>query len=165
MKENIERHNMHFNNLIGEGQPSLDLELENGSFKMQSKERAETNRQLRIMRGEDLHGLSIPELQDLEKTLQTGLNRVMKRKAEQIVEQINDLLKKGCELMEENTRLRYQVAEISKLEQQEDAERENAFHEDGQSSESTTTHSRNPLENDGSSDTSLKLGLSCSGWK
>lgn len=32
------------------------------------------------MRGEKLQGLNIEELQELEKTLETGLNRVMEKK-------------------------------------------------------------------------------------
>ena len=35
----------------------------------------------RKMRGEDLQGLTIEELQNLEKTLETGLSRVLERKA------------------------------------------------------------------------------------
>ncbi|KAK8921955.1 MADS-box transcription factor 47 [Platanthera zijinensis] len=159
---------MHFENLKAAKQPSLDLQLENGSFKMLSKQVAEVTRQLRNMRGEDLHGLTIEDLQNLEKTLETGLSQVIKRKGELIIWQINELLKKRCELTEENTRLRYQVVEISRLEKQQViADRGNAFQEDRESSESATilTHFGNPAKNNDSSGASLKLGLSCAGWK
>lgn len=159
---------MHFENLIAAKKPSLDLQLENGSFKMLSKQAAELTCHLRNMRGEDLHGLTIQELQNLEKNLETGLNRVIKRKGELIIGQINDLLKKRCELTEENTRLRYQAAEISRLDKQQViADRGNTFLEDRESSESETilSHSGNPVKIDDNAGASLELGLSCAGWK
>ncbi|KAL0909310.1 hypothetical protein M5K25_020163 [Dendrobium thyrsiflorum] len=167
MKEIIDRYNVHSKDLTAVDVPSLDLQLENGSMTILSNQVAEATRQLRNMRGEDLHGLTLQELQQLEKTLETGLSRVVQKKGEQVMEQINDLREKGVQLMEENTRLRYQVAEMSKMGKQVVVDPENAFHEDGQSSESVTnvTHCGNPYDNDDTSDTCLKLGLSCSGWK
>ncbi|KAG0476301.1 hypothetical protein HPP92_013142 [Vanilla planifolia] len=110
------------------------------------------------MRGEDIQGLTTEELQQLEKTLKTGLSRVLQRKGEKIMEQINDLRQKGMQLMEENSRLRQQVAELSRAGKPAIAESENA------SSESVTnlTHSVVLNENVDSSDTSLRL--SCQGW-
>ncbi|CAI0419866.1 unnamed protein product [Linum tenue] len=99
MKEILERHNLHSKNIEKLEQPSLELQLvENSNFTRLSKEVAEKTRQLRQMRGEDLNGLNIEELQHLEKSLESGLTRVME--------------KKGMQLMEENARLRHQVSEL-----------------------------------------------------
>ncbi|KAI0499091.1 hypothetical protein KFK09_019992 [Dendrobium nobile] len=166
MKQIIEKQNMQSRNLSKQDQPSNDLQLENSDYERLSKQLEEANRQLRNMRGDDLQDLTIEELQQLEKTLETGLRRVLRRKGEQIMEQINDLQKKGLQLMEENTCLRQQVVEMSKMGKQIVAESENVLHEEGQSSDSITniSHSGNSRENDDSSDTSLRLGLSCAGW-
>nr|QIH12017.1 short vegetative phase [Crocus sativus] len=164
MNDIIEKHNMHSRKILPD-QPSLDLNLENSNCSSLSKEATETNQQLRKMRGEDLQGLSIEELQQLEKTLETGLTRVLERKGEQIMEQISGLEKKGLQLMEENTRLRQQVIDMPRMGgKQIVTDSENGLCEDGQSSESVTnaSHYGDPQEYDDSSDTSLKLGLP---WK
>nr|AXY87472.1 MADS-box protein-like protein [Cymbidium goeringii] len=80
MKEIIDRYNMHSKNLTAGDLPSLDLQLENGNLTILRKQVSEATRQLRNMRGEDLNGLTIQELQQLEKTLETGLSRVMQKK-------------------------------------------------------------------------------------
>nr|AXY87456.1 MADS-box protein-like protein [Cymbidium goeringii] len=172
MKQIIEKQIMQSRNISKPGQLSNNVQLENGDYARMGKQLEEANLQLRYMRGDDLQGLTVEELQQLERTLETGLRRVLHRKSgflqgEQIMEQINDLRKKGLQLMEENTLLRQQVAEVSKMGKQMAADLENALHEDGQSSVSITniSHSGNSRENDDSSDTSLRLGLSCAGWK
>jgi len=108
MKEIIEKHRMHSKKALRPDQPSLDLNLENGKYTRLSKQVEETSQQLRKMMGEDLQGLTIDELQSLEKTLDTGLSRVLERKSEQNMAQISGLQQKGLQLMEENTRLRQQ---------------------------------------------------------
>ncbi|KAH9606004.1 hypothetical protein KSS87_003986, partial [Heliosperma pusillum] len=99
----------------------------------------------RHMRGEELNGLSLEELQELEKTLESGLTQIM--------------AKKSAELTEENEQLRLQEASIDK--EQSAPESKNMNYEDGQSSESVTTSgctSSGPSQDcDDSSDTSLKL--------
>ncbi|OMO73008.1 Transcription factor, MADS-box [Corchorus olitorius] len=81
VREILERHNLHSKNLEKLEQPSLELQLvENSNHSMLSKEIAEKSHQLRQMRGEDLHGLNIEELQQLEKSLESGLSRVMEKK-------------------------------------------------------------------------------------
>nr|AIZ95406.1 MADS10 [Apostasia odorata] len=170
LSEIIEKHRMHSKDPPKPNQPSLDLQLENGNHAMLSKQVQEATRQLRNMRGEDLQGLNIEELQKLEKTLETGLSHVLSRKGQQIMDQINHLRKKGMQLLAENTRLRQQMAEMSKMGKQVVADSDRVNYEEGQSSESVTnlTHAGPPHEshdNDDSSDTSLRLGLSCPGWK
>ncbi|XP_038983281.1 MADS-box protein SVP-like isoform X2 [Phoenix dactylifera] len=167
MKEIIEKHSKHSKNLQKPDQPSLDLNLENSKHASLSKQVADMSLQLRQMRGEVLEGLSIEELQQLEKALEAGLSRVIDRKGELIMEQINDLRQKGLKLMEENTRLREQVLKMSRVGKEMVNDKENALNEDGQSSESVTNVLKPEASQDydDSSDTSLKLGLPCSNWK
>uniref|UniRef100_A0A7N2MXI2 K-box domain-containing protein n=1 Tax=Quercus lobata TaxID=97700 RepID=A0A7N2MXI2_QUELO len=115
---------------------------------MLSKEIEEKTHELRKIRGEELPGMDIEELQKLEKELEIGLRRVI---GERFLEEIIALQQKGAQLMEENQRLK---------------QMENLFStqthvlEQGQSSESITNicSSSDPQDND-SSDISLKLGL------
>ncbi|XP_017975323.1 PREDICTED: MADS-box protein JOINTLESS isoform X1 [Theobroma cacao] len=166
MKEILERHNLHSKNLEKLEQPSLELQLvENGNQSMLSKEVAEKSHQLRQMRGEELQGLSIEELQQLEKSLESGLSRVIEKKGQKIMREINDLQRKGMHLMEENERLKLQVLQIFNGRKQIASDSEIVFGEDGQSSESVTNvcASNGTPHDYESSDTSLKLGLPYSG--
>uniref|UniRef100_K9LW08 MADS11-like protein 2 n=1 Tax=Iris fulva TaxID=92176 RepID=K9LW08_9ASPA len=160
MKDIIEKRSIHSNKLAPE-KPSLDLNLENDGYSRLRKQVTETTEKLRKMRGEDLQGLSIEDLQQLEKTLETGLSRVLDRKGEQMMEQISVLEKNGLQLMEENTRLRRQVGDMSSVGKRIVTDSGNAICEDGQSSEpvTNTSQSGGPQDYDDSSDTSLKLGL------
>ncbi|XP_021274514.1 MADS-box protein SVP isoform X2 [Herrania umbratica] len=163
MVEILERRNLHSKNLEKLEQPSLELQLvENGNQSMLSKEVAEKSHQLRQMRGEELQGLSIEELQQLEKSLESGLSRVMEKKGQKIMREINDLERKGMQLMEENERLKLQICNGRK---QIASDSEIVFCEDGQSSESVTNvcASNGTPHDYESSDTSLKLGLPYSG--
>nr|GMD88864.1 MADS-box protein AGL24-like [Ipomoea batatas] len=65
------------------------------------------------MRGEELEGLSLEELEELEQKLEVGLNLVSETKDEQIKNEIATLQYKGAELMEENNRLKQRVAEMN----------------------------------------------------
>nr|ACV74250.1 EXTRAPETALS [Petunia x hybrida]ACY82403.1 MADS-box protein 20 [Petunia x hybrida] len=172
MKEILERRDLHSKNLEKLDQPSLELQLvENSNYSRLSREISEKSHRLRQMRGEELQGLSIEELQQLERTLEAGLGRVIERKGDKIMREINQLQQKGLELMEENEKLRQQVMEISNNGYKNPAaavvavELENAANEEGQSSESVTNacNSTGPPQDDDSSDTSLKLGLPYSG--
>ncbi|XP_061950301.1 MADS-box protein SVP isoform X3 [Populus nigra] len=110
MKEILERHNLHSKNLEKLEQPSLELQLvEDSTCSRLSKEVAEKSHQLRQMRGEDLRGLDIDELLQLEKSLEAGLSCVIEKKGEKIMNEITDLQRKGMQLMEENERLKQQV--------------------------------------------------------
>ncbi|KAM3742459.1 hypothetical protein ACB098_07G070700 [Castanea mollissima] len=149
MQQVIERHNLHPANLCKMDQ--LSLELQGTSYAMLSKEIEDKTHELRRIKGEELHGMGIEELQKLEKVLEIGLSRVTETKGERFLEEITALQQKGAQLMEENQRLK---------------QMENLFStqthvlERGQSSESTTNIccSSDPQDND-SSDISLKLGL------
>ncbi|KAH7655467.1 MADS box transcription factor domain-containing protein [Dioscorea alata] len=160
MNDVIEKHRIRSNEGTSSDQPALDFQLENSDFARLSKQAEESNHQLRQLKGEELQGLTIEELHKLEKSLETGLNRVLERKGAQIMEQIDLLRRKGVQLMEENIRLQQRVIEISKAGKQTIVDTENVVFEDGQSSESVTTvaQSGGPQDYDDSSDTSLKLG-------
>uniref|UniRef100_A0A2P2JQP9 MADS-box protein SVP n=1 Tax=Rhizophora mucronata TaxID=61149 RepID=A0A2P2JQP9_RHIMU len=119
----------------------------------------------RQMRGEELQGLTLEDLQQLETSLEAGLSRVIQKKGEKIMKEICDLQTKGMQLMEENEHLRQQVEEITNGGKQVAAESENVIYEEWQSSESVTNvcNSNGTPHDYESSDTSLKLGLPYSG--
>ncbi|CAL9748401.1 unnamed protein product [Musa acuminata subsp. burmannicoides] len=160
MKKIIEKHSTHSKNLEKHDQPFLDLNLDNNNYASLKKQVAEASLQLRQMRGEALEKLTVEELQQLEKTLEAGLGRVMDRKGAQFTQQINSLQQKAAKLAEENVRLRRRVLEMPNMGKQVVADKDNVVNEDGQSSESVTnaSHSGGPQECDDSSVTSLKLG-------
>lgn len=167
MKEILERHHLHSKNLEKMDQPSLELQLvENSNCSRLSKEVAEKTHKLRQMRGEELQGLTVDDLQQLEKSLEAGLSRVIEKKGEKIMKEINHLQEKGMQLMEENERLKQQVMEVCNGHRQIAADdSENILYEEGQSSESVTNvcNSTGVPQDYDSSDTSLKLGLPYSG--
>ncbi|KAL1536763.1 MADS-box protein SVP-like [Salvia divinorum] len=169
MKEILGRHNLHAKNLNKLEQPSLELQLvEDSNHARLNKEVAERTHQLRRMRGEDLHGLTIQELQQLEKSLEVGLSRVIGKKGEKIMNEISQLQEKGMQLLEENKRLQLQVRDLTNNGARRvaiTAESDTIMYEEGQSSESITNagNSTGPPQDYDSSDTSLKLGLPYNG--
>ncbi|KAJ1256286.1 hypothetical protein BS78_K055900 [Paspalum vaginatum] len=167
MNEIIDKYNTHSKNLGKAEQPSLDLNLEHSKYANLNDQLAEASLRLRQMRGEELEGLSVEELQQLEKNLEAGLHRVLQTKDQQFLEQISDLQRKSSQLAEENMKLRNQVSQIPAAGKQVVADTENVIAEDGQSSESVMTalHSGSSQDNDDGSDVSLKLGLPCIAWK
>ncbi|KAK8313988.1 hypothetical protein V6Z11_D01G146000 [Gossypium hirsutum] len=139
MKDMLGRYNLHSNKL---DQPSLELQS------------LIYNRQIR---GEDLQGLNIDELQQLEKLLELGLTRVLETKGERIMNEISSL-----ETKEENKLLKEKLVSFFKGKRLALVDSEIATQEEGMSSQSVNNvyscSSGPPLEDD-SSDTSLKLGL------
>ncbi|CAL5329566.1 hypothetical protein CsSME_00009973 [Camellia sinensis var. sinensis] len=149
----IERHNLQPQNLVQLNQPSLELQLENSTRAMLSKEAEERTLELRQLRGEELHELGFEELKKLEKSLEGGLSRVLKTKDDRVEKEIAALRRKEARLMEENAWLKQQVQmQIVNMGQPQ---------EQGQSSESITNNGSTvaPPQDYDSSDTSLKLGL------
>ncbi|KAK4263101.1 hypothetical protein QN277_028570 [Acacia crassicarpa] len=167
MKEILNMYHLHSKNLSKQEPPSLELQLvKNSNYTNLSKEVAEKSRQLRQMRGEDLQGLNIQDLQQLERSLESGLRRVIEMKEEKIMTEISDLKRKGVELMEENELLKCQVERLADgFRQGGSAESDVVNNEEGQSSESVTIicNSSGPPQDYDSSDTSLKLGLPYAG--
>ncbi|KAK8463192.1 hypothetical protein SEVIR_1G335300v4 [Setaria viridis] len=128
MNEIIDKYNTHSKNLGKAEQPSLDLNLEHSKYANLNEQLTEASLRLRQMRGEELEGLSVDELQQLEKNLEAGLHRVLQTKDQQFLEQISELQRKkhpcllfedsylkvdthvsSSQLAEENMQLRNQV--------------------------------------------------------
>ncbi|VAI72049.1 unnamed protein product [Triticum turgidum subsp. durum] len=101
------------------------------------------------------------ELQQMEKNLETGLQRVLCTKDRQFMQQISDLQQKGTQLAEENMRLKNQMHEVPTASTVAVAEAENVVPEDAHSSDSvmTAVHSGSSQDNDDGSDISLKLAF------
>ncbi|XP_020213859.1 MADS-box protein AGL24 [Cajanus cajan] len=168
MNDIITRYNTHSNGITKLDRPSLELQLEASNSAKLSKEIADRNQELSWLKGDDLEGLGLNELQQLEKTLEMGLDRVVEFKGNQMRSQIAELQKKGILLEEENKHLKKKLVEIEMEAMLRKAkipflvESDMGMQEEGVSLESTNNISScisdPPLE-DGSSDTSLKLGL------
>nr|GMC52400.1 MADS-box protein SVP-like [Ipomoea batatas]GMC54369.1 MADS-box protein SVP-like [Ipomoea batatas] len=164
MKDILGKYKLHSSNLDQATQPSLELQLENSLHVRLSKEVADKTRELRQMKGEELQGLSLEELQKLEKRLENGLTRVLETKGERVVTEIATLQRKGAELMKENKQLKEKMARVNgeKFPVIADVEAAGLIPEEGQSSESITTNvcscNSGPPPEDDCSDTSLKLG-------
>ncbi|KAF7127557.1 hypothetical protein RHSIM_Rhsim11G0144300 [Rhododendron simsii] len=143
MGQVIERHNNQAANLVQLNQPSLELQLDNSTSAIASKEVEVRTLELRRLRGEELHGLGLEELKKLEKTLEGGISRVLKTKTEMFEKEIAALKRKM-----------QMGSDIGQT------------HERGQSSDQSITTTTNngssaaapPPQDYDSSDTSLKLG-------
>uniref|UniRef100_A0A453R460 K-box domain-containing protein n=1 Tax=Aegilops tauschii subsp. strangulata TaxID=200361 RepID=A0A453R460_AEGTS len=142
----------------------LSFQLEHCKYDSLNEQLAEASLRLRHMRGEELDGLSVGELQQMEKNLETGLQRVLCTKDRQFMQQISDLQQKGTQLAEENMRLKNQMHEVPTVSTVAVAEAENVVPEDAHSSDSvmTAVYSGSSQDNDDGSDISLKLALP---WK
>ncbi|EMS58283.1 MADS-box transcription factor 55 [Triticum urartu] len=159
MNEIIDKYSTHSKNLgKSDQQPAIDLNLEHCKYDSLNEQLAEASLGLRHMRGEELDGLSVGELQQMEKNLETGLQRVLCTKDRQFMQQISDLQQKGTQLAEENMRLKNQMHEVPTASTAV-AEAENVVPEDAHSSDSvmTAVHSGSSQDNDDGSDISLKL--------
>ncbi|XP_027348111.1 MADS-box protein JOINTLESS-like [Abrus precatorius] len=135
MKEVLERHHLYSKNWAKLEQPSPELELiSNNNARL--SEVYEKSLQLRQLKGEDLEGLDIEELQQLERSFETRLRHVIEKKEEKIINDMRILRGKEKQLMEANERLLNHgiVTDIS-------------------------TGKRHSSENNGNSDPWLKLGL------
>ncbi|GMJ15220.1 SHORT VEGETATIVE PHASE, Flowering Arabidopsis QTL1, AGAMOUS-like 22 [Hibiscus trionum] len=167
MKDILGRYGLHSNNLNKLDRPSLELQLESSNNVRLSKEIADKTHELRQMRGEDLQGLNIDELQKLETMLESGLKRVSRTKGDRIMNEISSLEMKGARLLEENKQLKQKMAASCKGKAAVVADLDGGVvGEEGMSSESVTNNvcscssssSGPPLMEDECSDTSLKLG-------
>jgi len=164
MKQVIDRYDSHSKTLQRSEPQSSQLQshMDDGTCARLKEELAETSLKLRQMRGEELQRLSVQQLQELEKTLESGLGSVLKTKSQKILDEISGLERKRTQLIEENSRLKeqLQVTRMSRMETQLGADPEFVY-EEGQSSESVTNTSypRPSTDTDDCSDTSLRLGL------
>lgn len=157
MCEILHKHSIHLGNTLKRGNQIFDSLTGNSRYADLKKEYDDKNRRLRQIRGEDLQGLTIEELTNLERTIDGGLTRVMEKKGRRIMEQLSSLRQKEMQLLEKNKRLKAKMEELRMVEKQAltDHGSVNGFHEESQySSESVPQH------HDLTADTSLKLGLS-----
>nr|QLI63239.1 MADS-box protein SHORT VEGETATIVE PHASE-like protein 1 [Ipomoea batatas] len=150
MEEVITRHSMHMEkgDECVEHQPSPSLQRESITYAGLAKEFTEKSRELRQLNGEDLQELGMADLVKLEKMVEGGLSRIMRKKGDILLSEISALKKKEAKLMEENAQLK-QRSEI-------------AVQGGPHSSESVTNGCCFPdklQDHYKSSDTSLKLGL------
>uniref|UniRef100_A0A2P2LCT9 Uncharacterized protein MANES_10G099000 n=1 Tax=Rhizophora mucronata TaxID=61149 RepID=A0A2P2LCT9_RHIMU len=113
VKQVVEKRNLLSENLNRLDRPSLELPLDDALYIKLSKEIAEKNRELSQIRGEELEGLTLEDLQHLEELLVKGLRRVLQTKDERIENEINTIRGKEAELMEENQWLKQRVMDLS----------------------------------------------------
>nr|GMD92814.1 MADS-box protein JOINTLESS-like isoform X1 [Ipomoea batatas] len=151
MEEVITRHSMHMEKRdeCVEHQPSPSLQRESITYAGLAKDFTEKSRELRQLNGEDLQELGMADLVKLEKMVEGGLSRIMRKKGDILLSEISALKKKEAKLMEENAQLK-QRSEI-------------AVQGGPHSSESVTNGCCFPdklQDHYKSSDTSLKLGHS-----
>ncbi|CAA6664355.1 unnamed protein product [Spirodela intermedia] len=95
MKAIIERHNKHSRDDVKSVRPSHDHCVKGSIRGSLSKDVLESRLQLR----EDIGGLTLEELQNLEKALEIGLCRVLTRKGQQMVGEIKELQHKSFSLL------------------------------------------------------------------
>nr|CAX84150.1 MPF2-like [Alkekengi officinarum] len=151
-------------NLEKVDQPSLDLQLENSLNVRLSKQVADKTRELRQMKGEELEGLSLEELQQIEKRLEAGFNRVLDIKGTRIMDEIAKLQRKGAELMEENKQLKQKMEMMKAGKLPLLIDMDCMVMEEGQSSDSIITTNNvcssnsGPPPEDDCSNAYLKLG-------
>uniref|UniRef100_A0A0R0FWV0 K-box domain-containing protein n=1 Tax=Glycine max TaxID=3847 RepID=A0A0R0FWV0_SOYBN len=144
MQQTLERRNQH-SGIQGLDNPSIGQQLGSDSFGMLPlrKEIEDKTNELSQLNEEELQGLKIKELQKLEDILQRRWTTISKTKDEKVIQEINHLKTKEAKLMEENQKLK-----------------QSFLQEQRQSYESFTCSSSEFPPDNGSSDTSLKLGLS-----
>nr|CAX11664.1 MADS domain MPF2-like transcription factor [Tubocapsicum anomalum]CAX11665.1 MADS domain MPF2-like transcription factor [Tubocapsicum anomalum] len=164
MRDILGKYKLQSANLEKVDQPSLDLQLENSLNVRLSKQVADKTRELRQMRGEELEGLSLEELQQIEKRLEAGFNRVLEIKGARIMDEITKLQRKGAELIEENKQLKQKMEMLKEGKLPLVTDMDCMVMEEGQSSESIITtnnvcsNNSGPLPEDDCSNASLKLG-------
>ncbi|KAG4955779.1 hypothetical protein JHK85_042159 [Glycine max] len=131
MQQTLERRNQH-SGIQGLDNPSIGQQLGSDSFGMLPlrKEIEDKTNELSQLNEEELQGLKIKELQKLEDILQRRWTTISKTKDEKVIQEINHLKTKSF------------------------------LQEQRQSYESFTCSSSEFPPDNGSSDTSLKLGLS-----
>nr|TKW20272.1 hypothetical protein SEVIR_4G075400v2 [Setaria viridis] len=96
MNDIIDKYSTHSKNLgKSNQQPPIDLNVEQSKYSGLNEQLAEASRGLRQMRGEELEGLSVDELHQMERKLEAGLHRVLSTKDQLFMEQINELQQKA----------------------------------------------------------------------
>nr|GMD91298.1 MADS-box protein SVP-like [Ipomoea batatas] len=160
MKQILQKYVSHSSNIHNYPRPLQFLQQENSLQVRINKEISDKTRELRQISGEDLEGLSLEELEELEQKLEIGLNRVSETKDDQLRNEIATLQYKGAELMEENNRLKQEVAN-DRQNGRIVGDMDRMILEEGQTSDQSITNNSTtqpPLQAANCSDTLLKLG-------
>ncbi|KAK4801026.1 hypothetical protein SAY86_021513 [Trapa natans] len=114
----------------------------------------------RAMRDEDIHGLNLEELHQLEKIIQVGLSRVLEIKEERIMGELAGLRKTVDQLAEDNAQLKKKMSMLSRQKHCRvllDGQKDSTAEKEGMAVD--IAHAAAPRFEIKSSDTSLKLGL------
>ncbi|XP_057442454.1 MADS-box protein AGL24-like isoform X2 [Lotus japonicus] len=158
MKSIITRHNQHIQGIRGMDRFLEPQGEDNSNLAELHKEVANRTEQLRRMTGEDFEGLEFDDLLELEKTLQSGLKRVIELKEKRIMDEITAVQKK---LEEENKLLKQKMAMLCKGKSHFLLDSNITMQEVASSDSMNNVCSCNsgPSLDDDSSVTSLKLGL------
>lgn len=168
MKTILDQYILYSRSIQKDGKPNLEASHDIQKIKQQIKD---ISQNLRKLRGKELEGSSVKNLEQLEEQLEMGLSSVRSRKDEYLIMEINELQQKGTRIINENTDLRRQLKERYGLHMENNDAEDNFFNEisgnkDPQSSESKNTHAfdlklrKSPIEGSVHSDISLQLGLS-----
>ncbi|KAF8024757.1 hypothetical protein BT93_F1816 [Corymbia citriodora subsp. variegata] len=91
--------------------PCLALDFENANREMLCDKVCDQAYKLKQMKGEDLEGLNVEELEQLEKKLKAGLSLVIKTKDEGTWNEINKLQREEAQLIKENKQLKQEIAD------------------------------------------------------
>ncbi|XP_048131071.1 MADS-box protein JOINTLESS-like [Rhodamnia argentea] len=117
MEDTLTRYyGLHSNKVEKPVQPCLTLEVKNTDSEMLRKEVHDEASKLRQMKGEDLEGLNVEELEQLEKKLEAGLSRLIKTEEERALNEINKLQRKKAQLIKENKQLKQEIKMILRQE-------------------------------------------------
>lgn len=130
MKTILDQYILYSRSIQKDGKPNLEESHDIQKIKQQIKD---ISQNLRKLRGKELEGLSVKDLEQLEEQLDMGLSSVRSRKDEYLIMEINELQQKGTRILKENTDLRRQLKERYGLHMENN---ETSGNKDPQSSES-----------------------------
>lgn len=108
MKTILDQYILYSRSIQKDGKPNLEESHDIQKIKQQIKD---ISQNLRKLRGKELEGLSVKDLEELEEQLDMGLSSVRSRKDEYLIMEINELQQKGTRILKENTDLRRQLKE------------------------------------------------------
>nr|ABK27078.1 unknown [Picea sitchensis] len=110
MQKMVERHHSTHNTTNEQDNKGLNRKITNMEEKIRILELTQ-----RKMSGEDLRTCSMKELNQLEVQIERGLRHIRARKTEILLGQVEELKRKECLLLEENTFLRKQVLAMNAI--------------------------------------------------
>ncbi|AES98247.2 putative transcription factor MADS-MIKC family [Medicago truncatula] len=160
MKDIITRYGQQSHHITKLDKP-LQVQVEKNMPAELNKEVADRTQQLRGMKSEDFEGLNLEGLQQLEKSLESGLKRVIEMKEKKILNEIKALRMKEIMLEEENKHLKQKMAMLSMGKSPIFGDSDITMQENvsAESMNNVSSCNSGPSLEDDSSDTSLKLGL------